>query len=88
MADWSARTDDQSLVARAEDIAARLVADAAKLEARDDRRRRARIAALVAAPEGREFLTTLTDQVLRIRDERRAAQRLTRSLRTKACRLL
>ena len=69
-------TDDQSLIGRAEDIAAGLVAEATRLETREDKRRRARIAALVAAPEGREFLTALTDQVLRIKDRRRAAQRL------------
>ncbi|HXW77953.1 MAG TPA: proline dehydrogenase family protein, partial [Acidimicrobiales bacterium] len=69
-------TDDQSLIDRAEDIAAQLVADAARLETGEDKRRRARIAGLVTAPEGQEFLTALTDQVLRIKDRRRAAQRL------------
>jgi RHH-type proline utilization regulon transcriptional repressor/proline dehydrogenase/delta 1-pyrroline-5-carboxylate dehydrogenase len=67
---------DQELVEKAEALAARLVTDAAGLETPADRRRRAHVAALVADPQGREFLIALTDQVLRIRDRARAARRL------------
>ncbi len=67
---------DLHLAERAEAIAARLVANAAALETAADKRRRTRVGALVAAPEGREFLMALTDQVLRIKDPQRAARRL------------
>jgi RHH-type proline utilization regulon transcriptional repressor/proline dehydrogenase/delta 1-pyrroline-5-carboxylate dehydrogenase len=67
---------DQKLVEQAEALASRFVIDGADLETAPDRHRRARVAAVVAEPEGREFLTALTDQVLRIRDQPRAARRL------------
>jgi RHH-type proline utilization regulon transcriptional repressor/proline dehydrogenase/delta 1-pyrroline-5-carboxylate dehydrogenase len=69
-------TSDDALVARAEAIAAHVATAARDLETRTDRRRRRQIGALVADPSGSAFLTDLTDQVMRIRDPRRAAQRL------------
>lgn len=47
----------------------------------DERRRRSRVAALVADEASRAFLLELTDQVLRIRTPRRAAERLVDLLR-------
>jgi RHH-type proline utilization regulon transcriptional repressor/proline dehydrogenase/delta 1-pyrroline-5-carboxylate dehydrogenase len=67
---------DDVLAARACEIAAQLVSEAARLETRADRRRRRRIGELVKDRASREFLVDLTDQVLRIGPRRRAGRRL------------
>jgi hypothetical protein len=73
------RVEDQngesSLARRAETIAAELLSRGAQLETRGERRRRRRVAGLMSAGSSLAFLTDLTDQVLRIKDRKRAAQR-------------
>ena len=68
--------EEAVLVEAAEQTAAGLMAEAARLDTRADRRRRRRIAAAVEDGASRQFLLDLTDQVLRIGPRRRAAQRL------------
>ena len=64
-----ASVDDAAALARR-----LLLAGEAELTA-SERRRRERLGRLVADPDGRELLFSLTDQVLRIDDHRRAASR-------------
>jgi RHH-type transcriptional regulator, proline utilization regulon repressor / proline dehydrogenase / delta 1-pyrroline-5-carboxylate dehydrogenase len=70
----TAASDDEELAA-AEVIAAQLAIAATAFETRADARRRRRVAAVVADQASREFLSDLTDQVLRIGSQRRAARR-------------
>ena len=56
-------------------LAAELLDAAHQLERRGDRRRRRRLGRLVADPASRAFVQSLTDQVPRIGDPRRAAAR-------------
>ena len=56
-------------------LAAELLDAAHRLERRGDRRRRRRLGRLVADPASRAFVQSLTDQVPRISDPRRAAAR-------------
>ena len=67
---------DEELIATAEATAARIMAMAAALETPADLRRRRRVGAVVTDQASRDFLTDLTDQVLRIGSRRRAARRL------------
>lgn len=67
---------DAARLSEAEALAASLLTGARALETARERRRRARVAALISDPESRAFLLDLTDQVLRIRTRRRAAMRL------------
>jgi RHH-type proline utilization regulon transcriptional repressor/proline dehydrogenase/delta 1-pyrroline-5-carboxylate dehydrogenase len=66
---------ESSLALRAETIAAELFSRGAQLETRGERIRRRRVAGLMSAGSSLAFLTDLTDQVLRIKDRKRAAQR-------------
>lgn len=63
------------LAARACELAASLLAASREDESRRERRRRARLARLLADPDGKRFTLTLTDQVVRFHDRRRAARR-------------
>jgi RHH-type proline utilization regulon transcriptional repressor/proline dehydrogenase/delta 1-pyrroline-5-carboxylate dehydrogenase len=68
--------DDATLITRSEHLARRLLDRSAQLSSGPERRRSARLAALLGDEAGRDLLLDLTDQVLRIRDPRRAATRL------------
>lgn len=68
--------DDETLIDEAEALALRLLTRAEELTTRDERRSAARLSRLLADPSGRDLLLDLTDQVLRIREPRRAARRL------------
>ena len=68
--------DDEVLIERAEDLARALLERADALTTRAERQRGRRMAALLADDDARDLLLDLTDQVLRIREPRRAAQRL------------
>jgi RHH-type proline utilization regulon transcriptional repressor/proline dehydrogenase/delta 1-pyrroline-5-carboxylate dehydrogenase len=74
--------EDEQRCAAAEQLAASLLSEAAGRTGRDERRRRRRIGALVTDDASRAFLLELTDQVLRIRTPRRAADRLADLVRT------
>jgi len=67
---------DADLVARAEALAARLLAEANTSNRGRERRQGRRIARLLEDPDGLTFVLALTDEVLRIRDPRRAARHL------------
>lgn len=69
------RSDDEALVEQAVALAAELLDTAHGLERRQDGRRRRRLARLVGDPDSRAFVQSLTDQVPRIPDPRRAAER-------------
>lgn len=73
------RVDDESwesaLAQRAEVIAGELLTRGEQLETKSELRRRRRVAALMSSGSSLEFLTDLTDQVLRIKDPKRAARR-------------
>ncbi len=60
----------------AERLAGELLQRSIELTTRAERRRQRRLGALVQDPAGRQLLQTLTDEVLRIRDPRRAVARL------------
>ena len=66
---------ESALALRAETIAAELLSRGAQLETRGERIRRRRVAGLMSEGSSLAFLTDLTDQVLRIKDHKRAAQR-------------
>ncbi len=76
MASPSRPDGDEELIAIAEAIAARITVAAAALETPAESRRRRRAGAVVADQQSRDFLSDLTDQVLRIGSRRRAARRL------------
>ncbi|MGH9301867.1 MAG: proline dehydrogenase family protein, partial [Acidimicrobiales bacterium] len=63
-------------MARAEAMAARLLNEANSRRGRGERRQGQRISRLLEDPEGLAFILALTDEVLRIRDRRRAAGHL------------
>jgi RHH-type proline utilization regulon transcriptional repressor/proline dehydrogenase/delta 1-pyrroline-5-carboxylate dehydrogenase len=67
---------DAELTARAEALAERLLADAEAGRGRRERSQGRRIARMLEDPDGLEFILALTDEVLRIRDPRRAARHL------------
>lgn len=67
---------DEELIARAEALALSLLERAEVLTSRAERRRSRRLAALLGDDSARDLLLDLTDQVLRIRDPKRAARRL------------
>jgi RHH-type proline utilization regulon transcriptional repressor/proline dehydrogenase/delta 1-pyrroline-5-carboxylate dehydrogenase len=66
--------DSSDAVARAEALAAELLADAGKRRRPRERRQAARMARLLGDPEGRAAILAMTDEVLRIGDEGRAAE--------------
>lgn len=68
--------DDAELVARAEALATKLLAEANAANRGKERRQGRRIARLLDDPYGLSFVLALTDEVLRIRDPRRAARHL------------
>lgn len=74
--DGTARPDETSLVARAEQLAASLLEEAERRRSGHERRQSARLTRILADPEGRTLILALTDEVLRIRDRRRAARLL------------
>ena len=67
---------DEDLIAASEALALKLLERSESLTKGVERRRGARLAALLDDDRGRDLLLDLTDQVLRIRDPRRAARRL------------
>ena len=67
---------DIALMARAELLAERLLADAIRRQGRRERVQGRRIARMLEDPDGLAFIVALTDEVLRIRDPRRAARHL------------
>jgi RHH-type transcriptional regulator, proline utilization regulon repressor / proline dehydrogenase / delta 1-pyrroline-5-carboxylate dehydrogenase len=67
-----------ALARRAEAIAEQVAEQAGRYETRTDRRRRKLVGRIVAAPEGRDFLIELTDQVLRVPSPPMAALLLSR----------
>ena len=77
-----AAADDAELTARAEALAEELLRATIAGRGRRERTQGARIARLLADDEGRAFVLALTDEVLRIRDPRRAAAHFTRLLQT------
>ena len=68
--------EDDELIARSEARALSLLERADALTSGSERRRSRRLAALLGDDSARDLLLDLTDQVLRIRDPRRAARRL------------
>ncbi|MFZ0388257.1 MAG: proline dehydrogenase family protein, partial [Solirubrobacteraceae bacterium] len=70
------RTHDNELVARAEALAGGLLADAISRRRWRERLQGERVARLLRDPDGLAFVLALTDEVLRIRDPRRAAEYL------------
>jgi RHH-type proline utilization regulon transcriptional repressor/proline dehydrogenase/delta 1-pyrroline-5-carboxylate dehydrogenase len=68
--------DDASLTAAAEALAAKLLGDAEAGRGRRERAQGRRIARMLEDPDGLAFILALTDEVLRIRDPRRAARHL------------
>ncbi len=73
--------DEELLVARAEELAASLLEDAERRRTSHERRQSARLTRILAAPDGRTLILALTDEVLRIRDPRRAARLLAELVR-------
>ena len=71
--DRAAADDDGAVVERAEALAAALLADAEIRRSRREKSQSARLARVLAHPEGRSLILALTDEVLRIRDPERAA---------------
>ncbi|MFP5487163.1 MAG: proline dehydrogenase family protein, partial [Acidimicrobiia bacterium] len=67
--------DDGRLADEAVELARRLIVGAEDEITRRERRQRDRLGDLIADQDGRELLFELTDQVLRIDDRRRAAER-------------
>jgi RHH-type proline utilization regulon transcriptional repressor/proline dehydrogenase/delta 1-pyrroline-5-carboxylate dehydrogenase len=67
--------DDDALAEQATALAANLLDAAHELESRSSRRQRRRLARLVGDADSRVFVQALTDQVPRIHDPRRAAER-------------
>jgi RHH-type transcriptional regulator, proline utilization regulon repressor / proline dehydrogenase / delta 1-pyrroline-5-carboxylate dehydrogenase len=72
----AARATDAVLIERAESLAAGLLDDAIRRRSRRERVQGRRIARMLDDPQGLEFIVALTDEVLRIRDPRRAARHL------------
>lgn len=68
--------DDDTLIAETEALALRFLTRAEALASRSERGRASRLSRLLADTAGRDLLLDLTDQVLRIREPRRAARRL------------
>src|SRR6056297_165791 len=66
--------EDARLADEAVEIAHDLLEAALADESHTERRRRARLGRLLADPSGRELVLSLTDEVLRIDDHRRAAE--------------
>ena len=76
--DQGAFGDDERRIRAAVQMARRFVDEAARQDAalgRRDRRRRERLATLIASPSAADFTVQLTDQVVRIAAPRRAADR-------------
>src|SRR5690606_10217568 len=73
---FDGRVTDDERIERAIGLAADLLDVSHQNESVRERRARSRLGRLLADPVGREFTLALTDQVLRIDDRRRAADRL------------
>ncbi len=69
------RSDDAALVAKTLALASDLIQEAHSGRSKRERRQGRRINRLLQQPQGLSFILTLTDEVLRIRDRRRAARR-------------
>ena len=76
--------DDEVLIERSAQLAAELLAESTRQMRRRDRARHRQIAHLLASASTLSFVLTLTDEVLRIRDPRRAAQRFREVVRSLA----
>ncbi len=76
MTDDTAAPDEALLVERAEQLAASLLEDAERRRTPHERRQSARLTRILADPGGRTLILALTDEVLRVRDPRRAARLL------------
>ena len=74
MTDNASRPDEDQQVARAQQLAASLLEEAGRRRTGHERRQSARLTRILAEPEGRTLILALTDEVLRIRDPRRAAR--------------
>jgi len=74
MTDKASRPDEDQQVARAQQLAASLLEEAGRRRTGHERRQSARLSRILAEPEGRTLILALTDEVLRIRDPRRAAR--------------
>ena len=72
-ANAAGRVGQAGLVERSEELAAALLTDAERRRSAAERRQGARLARLLGDRSGREAILALTDEVLRIRDPRRAA---------------
>ncbi len=70
------RPDGDELAARAEALATRILSEASAGRGASERRRSRRVARLLDDADGLAFVLALTDEVLRIRDRRRAARHL------------
>jgi RHH-type proline utilization regulon transcriptional repressor/proline dehydrogenase/delta 1-pyrroline-5-carboxylate dehydrogenase len=70
------RTDDVALMARAELLAEKLLADSERRRGRRERTQGRRIARMLEDPDGLAFIIALTDEVLRMRNASRAARHL------------
>jgi len=70
----SGEVDDLELIRQTERLAERLLTDANRRQARRERSQGRRIARLLNDEQGLAFVLALTDEVLRIRDPRRAAR--------------
>jgi len=70
----SSGVKDDELIARTERLAERLLTDATRRRRRRERSQGRRIARLLDDEDGLAFVLALTDEVLRIRDPRRAAR--------------
>ena len=68
--------DDGVLAAKAVTLAGTFIRDAHDARSKRELRQAKRISRLLQQPEGLSFMLSLTDEVLRIRDHRRAARRL------------
>jgi RHH-type proline utilization regulon transcriptional repressor/proline dehydrogenase/delta 1-pyrroline-5-carboxylate dehydrogenase len=66
--------DDPELTAAAEELATGLLTDALASRTRKDRRQARLVARMLEDPGALEFVLALTDEVMRVRDDRRAAE--------------
>ena len=74
-ANWLAKSDDSQLADEAVRLAELLSIQAARMSSRAQRRRLKKFARLLENEAGKVFVGALTDEVLRVRNSRRAADR-------------
>ena len=72
-----ANSDDSQLADEAVQLAALLSSQASRMSNRAERRRQKKFARLLENEDGKTFVGALTDEVLRVRSSRRAADRFT-----------